>query len=214
MPILRGPGYTRRVRKLSGCLFKLIMLGLAAVAFIWLVYVVLNPWALRIGGQFTPLLYWHGNGTVHSQDGRIYPLYVLFFPGRPQKGGHLITHREGKPVDADLKGSAWLCLAPGQVERMQLSGTMYGGYTSTARSLFAFRVLEWRKPIRINYQYRGFFDLAGEFQGSQLVMNRPGEQGLHFKSGLLIDHATASFHWAGYDEFEAACSAKATSQHR
>jgi hypothetical protein len=205
------PGYTRRMRGLSGCLVKLVLLGVAAAAFFWVVAVLMNPWALHIGGRATPLLFWHGSGSVRSKDGKTYPLYVTFFPGRPQKG-HLITHREGKRVNADLRGTGWLCLSPGQVERLDLSGTMYGGYTDTANSLIDFRLLEWRKPFRINYQYRGFFDLAGTFQGPNLVMNRPNEQGLQFKAGLFIDNATATFHWASYDEFESACRAMGSAQ--
>lgn len=86
-----------------------------------------------------------------------------------------------------------------------MSATMYGGYSNTAGSLFSFRLLEWRKPFAINYQYRGFFDLAGMFQGPDLVLNRPNEQGVPLKSGLLIDHATANLHWGTYEEFQSAC---------
>ena len=88
---------------------------------------------------------------------------------------------------------------------MNLSGTAYGGYTSTADSLFDFRLLEWRKAFQINPQHRGFFDVAGSWRGPELVMDRPGEQGIRFQSGLFIDNATVTLHWGGYDEFEAAC---------
>jgi len=85
-----------------------------------------------------PLLYWHGSGIVTSKDGKTYPMYITFWPGRPQgfSGG---GRREGKLVSAHLSGDGWLCIAPGNVERMQLSGTVYGGYTSSADSLFDFR---------------------------------------------------------------------------
>jgi prevent-host-death family protein len=43
-----------------------------------------------------------------------------------------------------------LLLWAGTVERMQLSGTMYGGYTSNSDSLLAFRLLEWRQPFAIS----------------------------------------------------------------
>jgi hypothetical protein len=36
-------------------------------------------------------------------------------------------------------------------------------------------------------------------------MDRPDEQGIRFKSGLLIDNATVTLHWSSYEEFEAAC---------
>jgi hypothetical protein len=189
---------------LGGCLTKLFVWSVVAVAFVWALTVLLNPWALHIGGRSTPLLYWHGTGTVLSKDGRTYPLYVSFWPGRPQ-GFHGGGRREGKIVSAHLSGESWLCIAPGSVERMQISGTMYGGYTSSENSLFDFRLLEWRKPFSINPQKRGFFDVAGTWHGSDLVMDRHDEQGTRFNSGLFIDHATVTLHYATYAEFEAAC---------
>jgi hypothetical protein len=181
----------------------LILLLAGALVFFYVLTIVLNPWALKIGGRSTPLLYWHGTGTVLAKDGKTYPLYVSFWPGKP--GRHGGGRREGKGWSADLDGSGWLCTAPGSVERMNVGGTMYGGYSSAANSLFAFRLLEWKKPFAINYQNRGFFDLAGTFQGQNLVMDRPGEQGIPFKSGLFIDHATATLHYGSYEEFQSAC---------
>ena len=89
---------------------------------------------------------------------------------------------------------------------MDLSGTMYGGYTSDSNSLLDFRLLEWRRPFAINPQKRGFFDVAGRWRGPELVMNRPNEQGIPFKSGLFIDNAVVTLRWASYGEFEAACN--------
>jgi hypothetical protein len=187
---------------LGGCLTKLVLIAAGAVAFVWVVTVALHPWALHIGGRSTPLLYWHGTGTVVSKDGKSYPLYLTFVPGKPQR---TLGRREGKRKNADLDGRGWLCVAPGTVERMNVSGTMYGGYTSTDGALIEFRLLEWRRPFAINYQKRGFFDVAGAFRGPDLVMDSPNEQGIPFNSGLFIDHATTTLHWAEYEEFEAAC---------
>lgn len=192
---MRGPG---------GCLTKLIVWAVAACAFAWAVLVLLNPWALHIGGRSTPLLYWHGSGTLVSKDGKTYPLYVSFFPGRP-RGTHGGGRREGKIVSARLQGNGWLCVAPGNVERMKLSGTMYGGYTSDRDSLLAFRLLEWRKPFSINPPERGYFDVAGTWHGQELVLDRPDEQGKTLNSGPFIDHASVTLRWAEFAEFEAAC---------
>lgn len=189
---------------MSGCLTKLLLWLGVGVFLAWALLVVLNPWALHIGGRSTPLLYWHGTGTVVAKSGKALPLYVSFWPGRPG-GFHGGGRREGRIVSAQLQGTGWLCLSPGNVERMELSGTMYGGYTSDANSLLAFRLLERRSPFAINPQKRGFFDLAGTWQGPNLVMNRPGEQGIPFASGLFIDHAVVTVRWATYEDFEASC---------
>ena len=192
------------MRWISGCLTKLLLLVVAGLVLMWALIVALNPWALHIGGQSTPLLFWHGAGTVHAKGDKTFPLYVSFSPGAPQgfSGG---GRREGKRVSAQLQGTGWLCIAPGVVQQMQLSGTMYGGYTSDADSLLDFRLLERRRAFAINPQHRGFFDLAGAWHGPELVLNRPNEQGVRFKSGLLIDEAVVTLRWAGYDEFETAC---------
>jgi hypothetical protein len=189
---------------LGGCLTKLVLCAVVATLFVWAVMVALHPWALHIGGRSTPLLYWHGTGTVQSKDGKMYPLYVGFFPGR-SGGNRSGGRREGKLVSSRLTGTGWLCVAPGSIERMNLSGTMYGGYTSDKDSLLDFRLLEWRKAFAINPQHRGFFDVAGTWQGPDLVLNRPNEQGIRLESGPFIDNATATLRWAEYGDFEAAC---------
>lgn len=198
---------------MRGCLAKLLLWSVVGTVCVWAFIIALNPWALHIGGRSTPLLYWHGSGTVVSKDGKTYPLYVSFWPGRPQRM-HGIGRREGKGVSADLRGTGYLCLAPGNIERMDMSGTMYGGYTSSADSLFDFRLLEWRKAFAINYQHRGFFDLAGMWQGQNLVMDRPNEQGIRLNTGPFIDNAKATLHWSTYDKFVEDCrSASRPSAH-
>jgi hypothetical protein len=190
--------------RISGCLTKLLLLLVVGIVLAWALIVALNPWALHIGGRSTPLLNWHGTGTVRAKGGKALPLYVSFLPGRPggfSSGGR----RDGKTVSARLTGTGWLCIAPGVVEVMQLSGTMYGGYMNDSNSVLDFRLLERRRPFAINYQKRGFFDLAGTWRGGELVMNHPNEQGIPFKSGLLIDSAVVTLRWASYDVFETAC---------
>jgi len=192
---MRGP---------RGCLANLVLLVVGAPALVWAVTAALNPWALHIGGRSTPLLYWHGSGTVTSKDGKTYPLYVSFWPGRP-RGYHSGGRREGKIVSGRLSGNGWLCVAPGNIERMTLSGAVYGGYSSADDSLFDFRLLEWRKPFSINPPNRGYFDLAGMWRGPELVMDRPNEQGIRLKTGPFIDHATTTLRWSSYDEFVTDC---------
>lgn len=191
---------------LTGCLTKLVMFALAAGAFVYVLMVAMNPWALHIGGRSTPFLYWHGAGTLVSEDGRSYPLYVGFTPGRPSgfSGG---GRRGGKIKNADLSGTGWLCIAPSNILRMKLDGDMYGGYTSDSQSLLSFRLLERTKVFSINPDRGGFFDLAGAWHGQELVMDRPGEQGIRLSSGVFIHHATVTLRWASFEEFEAQCQA-------
>lgn len=192
---------------LGGCLTKLVVFALAAGAFVYVLMVVMHPWALHIGGRSTPLLYWHGAGTLVSKDGRSYPLYVGFSPGKPSgfSGG---GRRGGKIKSADLSGTGWLCVAPGEVIRMKLDGDMYGGYASDSQSLVSFRLLERTRIFSLNPDHGGFFDLAGSWHGPDLVMDRPGEQGIRLQAGPFIDNATVTLRWANFEEFEAQCRAR------
>ena len=195
---------------LGGCLVKMVLFAIAAGAFFWVLLIVMNPWALHIGGRSTPLLYWHGSGTLVSKDGKTYPLYVSFFPGKP-RGFSAGGRREGKRKSADLEGTGWLCISPGNVERLTIDGDMYGGYSSDKDSLVDFRLLEWAGPFRMNLPNRGFFDVAGAWHDGVLVMDRPGEQGIKLNTGPFIDHATVTLRWADYSEFETACRAGTSS---
>ena len=77
-------------------LTKLVLMAVAAVTFVWGVTVALNPWALHIGGRSTPLLYWHGRERVLSKDGKTYPLYLSFTPGRPQGMSEVAAGERGR----------------------------------------------------------------------------------------------------------------------
>lgn len=195
------PGRRGCLGCLGGCFTKVLLVLVVGTAVVWGVEAAMNPWALHIGSRSTPPMCWHGTGPVVSKDGKKYPLYVVFAPGKP--GGTSLP-REGKRWSANLTGVGRLCVAPGTPERMRVTGTMYGGYSGSADSLFAFRLNEWPNVLVINSN-GGFFDLAGMWHGQELVMDRPNEQGLTFKSGVLIDHATVTLHWADEAEFDAAC---------
>ncbi len=194
---------------LAGCLTKLVLWSAVGVGAIYLFTIALNPWSLHIGGRSTPLLYWHGSGIVTAKGGKSFPLYISFWPDRPQ-GFHGGRRREGKSVSAHLDGNAWLCTAPGQLRRLDLSGTMYGGYVNSDASLFDFRIIDYTKPFAMRRPNRGFFDLAGSFHGRQLVLDRPNEQGIPFDKSLFLDHATAALDWSTYRDFERACDAALT----
>lgn len=191
---------------LAGCLTRLVFWVAIAVAVIYVFTIALNPWALHIGSRSTPLLWWHGSGTVTGKNGRSYPLYLSFWPGRP-RGSHGGGRREGKTVSARLQGNAWLCTAPGQLRRLSLTGTMYGGYSNSDNSLFDFRLIDYTPALSFRKPNRGFFDLAGTFHGQQLVLDRPNEQGIPFDRSLLLDNATATVDWSEWDTFTKTCSA-------
>jgi hypothetical protein len=191
---------------IRGCLTKLVLLSIFGVAVLYAVIAVTSPWTFHIGGRSTPLLYWHGSGRLLAKGGAAYPLYVLFYPkeSTSSPGGR----REGLRSTGDLQGSGSLCIAPGVIQKLRLTGTVYGAWSTTDGSLMAFRMLEGQY-FDVGQQ-QGFFDLAGRWRGPELVLDHPGEQGNTFRSGLRIEAATVTLDWSSYSDFEAACARMAS----
>lgn len=188
---------------LAKLLFKLLAVGVFGVVVLYGVLAITAPWSFHIGGRWTPLATWNGYGQLVTEGGIAYPLYVSFFPS-----SHFSQlHREGLRPTGGLQGSGWICTSPGTTERLTLSGTIYGGWRSTDGSLMTFRLVEAR--IFDTGQDRGFFDLAGRWQGPKLVMEERGdhgELGHPFRSGLRIDHASVSLNWGSYSDFKNVCA--------
>ena len=65
-----------------------------------------------------------------------YPLYVSFYPSSRFSRLHL----DGLRPTGGLQGNGWLCTAPGTIERLWLSGTIYNGWSTTEGSLMGLRL--------------------------------------------------------------------------
>lgn len=186
-------------------LVKLLLAVILCGAVFYAVVVVLDPWALHIGGRWTPFLTWQGSGKLHTKGGSEYPLYVYFFPS-----SHFSRLRmDGLQPTGGVQGSAWLCTSRGVTQVLTLGGTIYNGWRSTEGSLIAFRLLEPR-VIDVG-QGRGFFDLAGKWRGPEVVMEDRSSTGGRFRSGLRIEQATVTLNWGSYSDFQAACASAAIS---
>jgi hypothetical protein len=180
-------------------LVKTLVAVILAGAVFYAVVVLLDPWALHIGGRFTPLLTWQGSGKLLTKGGNEYPLYVYFYPS-----SHFSRlHMDGLRPTGGVQGSGWLCTSRGVTQRLTLGGTIYGGWRSTEGSLIAFRLLE-PKMIDVG-QRQGFFDLAGKWRGPQLVMDDRSGTDERFRSGLRIEHASVALDWGNYSDFKAVC---------
>jgi len=167
---------------------------------VYAVVLVTSPWALHIGGRLTPFLTWHGAGKLVTKGGLEYPLYVSFYPSSHFSQLHL----DGLRPTGGLQGLGWLCTSPGVTQRLELSGTIYGGWRSTENSLMSFRLLE-PKVIDIG-QGQGFFDLTGRWHGPELVMDDRGRIGNAFRSGLRIERASITLDWSSYSDFKVVCA--------
>jgi hypothetical protein len=180
-------------------LFKLLVL---CVIVLYGAVGVTSPWAFHIGGRWTPLLYWSGYGNLVSKTGT-YPLYVVFYPSSHFSRLHL----DGLRPSGGLQGTGSLCTSPGVVEALNLSGTVYAGWSNTKDAVMEFRLLEIL--VFDVGQRQGYFDLYGRWRGTVLVMDdRDRANGL-FRSGLKVEHASIALDWGSFSDFNAAC-AKAT----
>ncbi len=182
-----------------GCLANLFGLVAVCVIVVYAVVAVTSPWAFHIGGRWTPLLYWSGYGKLTTKNGS-FPLYVIFYPSPHFSKLHL----DGLRPTGGLRGTAHLCTSAGVVEPLKLSGTIYGGWSSTNEALMAFRLLEFR--IVNMGQQQGYFDLYGRWSGPELMMTDRHRSSEKFRSGLKIDQATITLDWGSYAEFKTACA--------
>lgn len=188
------------MRKRHGSLVTLLLVLIFGGALVYGVVILTGPWALHIGGRWTPLLTWTGSGKLHTKGGAEYPLYVSFYPS-----SHFSQlHMDGLRPTGGLQGSGWLCTSPGVTQRLQLSGTIYGAWRSTEGSLINFRLLE-PKIIDVG-QGQGFFDLIGKWQGQELVMDDRNHVGNTFRSGLKIERASVTLDWGSYSDFKVTCA--------
>lgn len=189
-------------RKRRGCLsnlFRVVLAGIFGGALLYGVVVVTAPWSLHMGERWTPFLTWHGYGQLLTKNGVQYPLYVSLYPS-----SHFSQlHRDGLRPTGGVQGSGWICTSSG-VTRLELTGTIYGGWRSTAGSLIAFRLLEWRTFN--TGQARGFFDLSGRWQGQTLVMDQGGTVPEPFRSGVRIERASVTLNWGSYSQFKELCA--------
>jgi hypothetical protein len=184
----------------GGAILKLLLTLVFGGALVYGVVVALDPWALHIGGRFTPLLTWQGSGRLLTKSGAVYPMYISFFPS-----SHFSRlHMDGLRPTGGTQGNGWLCTAPGQTVRLTLSGTIYGAWRSTEDSLMAFRVVEFQN-FNVG-QRQGYFDLIGRWRGPELVMDGRTTVGGTFNSGLRIEHPSVTFNWGSYSDFKAVCA--------
>ena len=185
-----------------GRLHAVLVLGALLCAFI----LVAGPWVFHIGGQWTPLLTWTGSGTLHAKGGN-YPLYVSMYPSSHFSRLQL----DGQRPTGGLQGMGWLCTSRGEMQQLELTGTIYNAWRSTDGSLVSFRLLEHR--IFNNGQSRGYFDLIGRWQGPQLMMDNRRNPGERFRvAGLNIEHASVSLDPGSYSDFKTTCGAMAASR--
>ncbi len=183
----------RRIRAIPGLVLVLTLVYGAMV--------LLNPWSIHMGGQWTPLLLWTGTGKLVTTSGT-YPLLVTFGPF-----GHSSRLRlDGLRPTGGVSGWGWLCTPQGTTIRMRLYGTIYDAWRSTDGALMQFRLNE-RLQNFPTIRDGGYVDLYGHWRGPQLVMDDRSAWSAPFRSGRRIKQASVTLRPGSKSDFDAACAA-------
>ena len=196
--------FAPRTRGGCGCLGSVTGAILLALA----VLLILNPWALHIGGRWTPALTWHGVGKLQSSSGANYGLFLdvsLFMEsGRHSTiGGH-----------NNLSGTAKLCTPQGEIYPLTVRGHIKQVWLDADRKpvTFYFRSLK-------NAQPKLSFELLGSWEGQQLILEDRGDMAMSFApngsaKGYLKgmnspkENTAGTLHYATESEFSAACGSR------
>lgn len=179
-----------------------------AILLLLAVYVLLNPWALHIGGRWTPALTWHGVGNLQSTSGAKYGLFLevnLYM--RPRR------HSTTSGVK-NLTGTAKLCTPQGEIYPLTVSGYIKPVWLDVDRKpvTFYFASLKDAQP-------KLGFELLGSWQGQELVLEDRGSMAMSFApdgsaKGYLNgknsakENTTGTLHYATQSEFSSVCSLK------
>jgi hypothetical protein len=184
------------------------------VAALLAVYVLPTPWALHIGGEFTPLEQWDGVGSVRASNGGRYVLYTAL-QGGILGGGQDSPDCSFTGCDT-LHGSAKLCSVHGTTMSFGLSGNVDSWWStdgaSTSIDLTGHTLPEgWVVAFK------------GVWHGSRLPLATPdnsftevftpGGQVRHTTSTADAGVARVTLRSGGTDQFNRACAALAR-QHR
>lgn len=173
-----------------------------AIVILLAVALLLNPWALHMGGRWTPALTWHGVGKLKSTTGAG---YGLFFE---------VTLQTGRGASRNLQGTAKLCTPQGEVYPLTVDGYLKRAWLDADGKPITFylRSLKGAQP-------RLSFSLLGSWTGQELVLDDKGSMAMSFApdgraKGYLVgvnspkENATVALHYATEDEFSTACNAK------
>ena len=187
----------------AGCLTQILLSLTLGLLGIGLVIALLNPWALHMGGRWTPFLMWRGLGTFRTGTGREYPLFLYIYPSAHSSR---LRSSDGRRPTSGLSGYACLCTTP--MQQLELSGTIYGSWQSADGALVTFRLLE-RRTARDHFtaSNRGYIDLYGAWRGPDLVMDSHGSWVHPFRSGLRLDRPSLTLHPDDHWTCSAACAA-------
>ena len=130
--------------------------------FVLLVTLLLNPWAMHLGGRWTPALTWHGVGKLQSTSGASYGLFM-------EVSVYMRRGRRGMGRGQNLQGTAKLCTPQGETYPLTVNGYLKRDWLDADRkpATFYFYSSKGADPRRN-------FELLGAGHGQELVLEDKG----------------------------------------
>jgi hypothetical protein len=127
--VLQQAPRSRRPRRRRPRSVRTLLL-IAALAIL-VVYIVPTPWALHIGGKFTPLEDWDGVAAVTASNGGHYVLYAHLQGGLMGTARPVCSFQGGCDT---LHGNAKLCTERGTVYPLHLTGAVHSWWSTDGAS--------------------------------------------------------------------------------
>jgi hypothetical protein len=197
MPSNVAGGAARPARR-AGCLGY----GGILLFTIVLIVVVGHPWALHMGGRWTPAMVWHGYGKMHSSSGADYRVWMNIGPMA------MASRKSGKREN--FQGIAIVCTPQGMALTMDVTGRVDAWLDADGKAM----------RMSVSTQ-RGVtptlsFHLYGEWEGPDLVLEDRGSLADSFRAdgspkGYLQgprapkENAQVTLRYGKHSEFEATC---------
>ncbi len=199
---------------LAGCFARVLAALVLGSLLVLALYVVFAPWGFFLGGQFHPLAYWQGWGTMHGPGGD-YAVLVRIFPS-PSRGSAIYVGGPG------VNGSAIVCTPRGERYNLRLSGGFANklGFrtTDTNGQPIGLTLSQPLNFLNTNSYTRLSFYLHGAWQNPNLVVDDHGTLSRTFNPDgtwtpgdrykrPLGDPIPLTLHAGGGSDFDAACAA-------
>lgn len=187
-----APGPNRR----AGCLGYGGILLLVLV----LVAVVGHPWALHMGGRWTPAMVWHGYGKMHASTGADYVVWMNIGPMA------MASRKSGR--GDNFQGTAIVCTPQGTAITMDVFGHANGWLQAGGMKM----LVSTQRGVRPTLAFR----LTGAWNGPDLVLYDGGTLASSFRAdgspkgfaqGLRApqENAQLTLRYGKQIDFEALC---------
>jgi hypothetical protein len=193
-----GNSPSRSKRRGCGCIPGVTGVLIFTIAAMLLV----KPWAVHIGGRWTPALVWHGVGKLQSTSGAKYGIFLD------------LSMSSGRDGRRDFMGTAKICTQQGDIYPLAVDGYLKRAWLDVEGKQVVFYLSNPKEARpRLN------FSLLGAWHGRELSLDDKGSMAMSFSpdgraKGYLVgqnspqETTTGTLHYATETEFSAACAAK------